>query len=280
MNVTDTIHHIRCPFQPSGYFTGVTALLGDEITLIDTGLVSSPKEAIFPYLKSVDRESTEIAHIVLTHSHWDHFEGIPSILDVSDAQVYVNELGKSRVLDLASKRSFDPSRVKTVNHGDVLKLSNHEVEVFHTPGHSADSICLLVRKLGLCISGDSIQGLGEERPLLFYSSVAYTNSMQRLSLEPTNILVMGHRFPRSEQGVVQGNTVKVVLQESIQAVEILKENIVNVLKASGRPLRIQDISRRLPDVREPTIEPVLFELFGDGRLRKLGKGIEILWLSA
>lgn len=279
MKVTDEIHHIKCPFRRPGYFTGATAILGDAITVIDTGLASSPKEAIFPYLKGVGRDADEVSHIVLTHTHGDHFEGVPSILEVSDAQVYVHELGKPRVLDLASRTSFDPSRVEAVNHGDVLKLSNHEVEVFHTPGHSVDSICLIDRKLGLCVSGDSIQGLGEERPLLFYSSIAYTNSMQRLSREPVKILVMGHPFPLSEQGVVRGRNVKVILQESLSAVENLKEKLVNVLKTCGRPLSITEISRRLPEVREPSIEPVLSELYGDGRVRRLGKGNEVLWLS-
>jgi glyoxylase-like metal-dependent hydrolase (beta-lactamase superfamily II) len=279
MNVTDGIHHIRCPFRISGYFTGVTAILGDTITLIDTGLSTSPKDTIFPYLKDVDREADEISHIILTHTHGDHFEGVPSILEVSDAHVYVHAQGESKVLDLASRTSFDPSRVEVVNHGDVLKLSNHEVEVFHTPGHSADSICLLDRKLGVCVSGDSIQGLGEERPLLFYSSIAYINSMERLFLEPVNILAMGHPFPLSEQGIVRGGNVKVILQESIRAVENLKEKVVNVLKACGRPLSTKEISKRLPEVREPSIEPVLSELSGDGRLRRLGKGNYVLWLS-
>jgi hydroxyacylglutathione hydrolase len=279
MKVFDEIYHIRCPFRRPGYFTGVTAILGDTITLIDTGLASSPKEAIFPYLKNLDRNADEVSHIVLTHTHGDHFEGVPSILKVADAQVYVHELGKPRILDLASRTSFDPSKVETVNHGDVLKLGNHEMEVLHTPGHSVDSICLVDRKLGVCVSGDSIQGFGEERPLLFYSSIAYTNSMQRLSREPIKILLMGHPFPLSEQGVVRGRSVKAILQESLRAVEHLKEKLVKVLKACGRPLSIDEISRKLPEVREPSIEPVLSELSEEGRVRRLGRGDDVLWLS-
>jgi hypothetical protein len=267
MKVTDEIHHIRCPYRRPGYFTGVIAILGDVITLIDTGVASSPKEAIFPYLQVAERRVDEIASIVL-----------PAILAESDAQIVVHELGKPRVLDLAARTPFDSSRVTTVTHGEVLQLSDHELEVFHAPGHSVDSICLIDRALGLCISGDSIQGLGENRPLLYYSSLAYTNSMQRLSRETLDILVMGHPFPRSEQGVVRGHAVPVIFQESLRAVDHLKDQVIHVLQAAGRPLSLHDLSQRLPDVREPSLEAVIHELSGEGRLRKIGTGPETLWL--
>jgi glyoxylase-like metal-dependent hydrolase (beta-lactamase superfamily II) len=278
MKVTDEIHHIRCPYRRPGYFTGVIAILGDVITLIDTGVASSPKEAIFPYLQVAERRVDEIASIVLTHTHSDHLDGLPAILAESDAQIVVHELGKPRVLDLAARTPFDSSRVTTVTHGEVLQLSDHELEVFHAPGHSVDSICLIDRALGLCISGDSIQGLGENRPLLYYSSLAYTNSMQRLSRETLDILVMGHPFPRSEQGVVRGHAVPVIFQESLRAVDHLKDQVIHVLQAAGRPLSLHDLSQRLPDVREPSLEAVIHELSGEGRLRKIGTGPETLWL--
>ncbi len=279
MKVTDEIHHIRCPFQRPGYFTGVTAILGNTITLIDTGTAASPIEAIVPYLREAKRGVNEIESIVLTHTHYDHLGGVPALVAASDAPILVHELGTSRVLDLAAQMSFDPSRVTSVTHGEVLQLSGHTVEVWHTPGHAADSICLIDRALKLCISGDSIQGFGENRPLLFYSSLAYTNSMERLAREPLDILVMGHAFPRSDQGIVRGQAVPLILQESIQAVGHLKDQVVHALQAAGRPLSLRDLSQRLPTVREPSLTPILHELAGEGRLQQLGTGPETLWLS-
>lgn len=279
MKVTDEIHHIRCPFQRPGYFTGVTAILGDAITLVDTGIAASPLEAIVPYLHEAKRGVDEITSIVLTHTHYDHLGGVPALAAASDAQILVHELGIPRLLDLAAQTSFDPARVTSVTHGETLQLSGHTVEVWHTPGHAADSICLMVRALRLCISGDSIQGLGENRPLLFYSSLAYTNSMQRLAREPLDLLVMGHSFPRSDQGVVRGQAVPLILQESIQAVDHLKDQVVHALQAAGRPLSLRDLSQRLPTVREPSLTPILHDLAVEGRLRQLGTGPETLWLG-
>jgi len=278
MKVINVFNHIECPFSRPGYFTGVVAILGDTITLIDAGTASSSEEAIFPYLKGVGRGVEEVSHIVLTHGHSDHFDGVPSILADSKAKVYVHELDKSSVIDLAARTSFSPSRVDTVKHGEVLRLSNREIQVFHTPGHTAGSICLIDRKLGLCVTGDSVQGLGEGRPLLFYSSLAYTDSMRRLFLEPIETLMMGHPFPPFRKGVIREGEVKDMLQGSVEAVENLKDDVMRVLETGGRPLGLDEMSSRLPEARKSSIELVLEELYEDGKVRRLGKGSELLWL--
>ena len=279
MRVLGEYHHIECPFSRPGYFTGVAAILGDTITLVDAGTAAAPEEAILPYLKGVHRKADQISSIVLTHGHGDHFDGVPFLVKASGAKVYVHELEKPAVLDLAARTSFDPSRIEAVKHGDVLKLSGREMEVFHTPGHTSGSICLIDRHLGLCITGDSVQGLGEGRPLLFYSSVAYTDSMRRLSLEPIKLFVMGHPFPPFGQGVIRGSEVKAILQDSMKAVDSLKDSIARVLKVAGRPLSIDEISGKLPEYRKQSIGLVLEELSEDGKVRRLGKGNELLWLS-
>ena len=279
MEVIAGFHYVKCPFSRPGYFTGASVILGDTVTLVDTGTPSSPEEAIFPYLKSVNRGTREISHLVLTHAHEDHFGGVPALLKASGAKVYVHELGKAHVLKLAERTSFDASRIVGVKHGDILELSNRKIEIIHTPGHSADSICLVDRELGLCISGDSVQGRGKARPLLFYSSVAYTNSMQRLSQEPIDTLMMGHPFPPFDQGVVRGGQVAEILRDSLQAVEEIKNRVVNVLETAGRPLSFDDImSSGLFDVREISIEVVLEDLAEDGKVKRIGKTDDLLWL--
>jgi len=278
MTAVGNYHHIECPFSRPGYFTGAVAILGDTITLIDTGTASSPNEAIFPFLESVNREADEISDIVLTHGHGDHFDGVPIILEASNAKVHVHRLDKPAVLDLAARTSFDPSRVEAVKHNDVLTVSNREIEVFHTPGHTSGSICLIDRDLRLCITGDSVQGIGAGRPLLFYSSIAYADSMRRLSLEPIEIFMMGHPFPPFEQGVIREAKVRAMLQESMRAVEDLKNIVMKLLETSQRPLTMDEISAGLPEAREPSIGPVLEELFEEGKVWRIGEDNELLWL--
>jgi len=161
----------------------------------------------------------------------------------------------------------------------VLEVSDRKIEVFHSSGHSSGSICLIDKEVGLSVTGDSVQGLGVDRPLLFYSSIAYTNSMRRLSLEPLSTFMMGHPFPPFEKGVIKGKEVKNILEKSLEAVRSLKEKINNVLREVGRPLTVEEIGIKLPEVREQTIRPILEELFDDGSVSKLGRSSELLWLN-
>jgi hypothetical protein len=129
------------------------------------------------------------------------------------------------------------------------------------------------------LTGDSVQGFGVGRPLLFYSSIAYTNSMRRLSLEHISTFMMGHPFPPFEKGVIQGNEVKKILEKSLEAIGELKEEINDILVTAGRPLTVDEIGDELPEIREQTIRPVLEELYDDGKVSKLGKSGELLWLN-
>jgi glyoxylase-like metal-dependent hydrolase (beta-lactamase superfamily II) len=50
----------------------VTLIIGDKITVIDTGVKGSEK-IIFDYLQKQKRDATEIDAIILSQAHPDHF---------------------------------------------------------------------------------------------------------------------------------------------------------------------------------------------------------------
>jgi glyoxylase-like metal-dependent hydrolase (beta-lactamase superfamily II) len=279
MNVPSSFQHIKCPFRQPGYYTSVVAILGESVTLIDTGLQSSPQEAIFPLLKKFHRSPEEIKNIILTHTHGDHFEGISSILEHADASIYVHELEKHRVIDLATRSNFDSSRIKSITHGDILSMSGHQLEIFHCPGHSAGSVCISDQPSQVYITGDSIQGQGEDRPLLFYSSIAYANSVNRLSPRPISAIISGHPFPPRMQPILKNEAVAELLKVSLNAVNDLKERVEQALIHVKRPLSLYDLSRILPDVRPPSLPTILDELVAIGIIKQLGRDPESLWLA-
>lgn len=246
--------------------------------MIDAGLRTSAAEAIFPFLAGLHRSPEEIVTIILTHAHGDHFDGIPSILEHADATIYVHELEKHRVIDLATRNNFDSSQIKSIKHGDVLSMSNRQLEVFHCPGHSAGSICIIDRDSQVYITGDSVQGQGVDRPLLFYSSIAYANSLHRLALRPISVTMLGHPFPPRMQPILEGPAVQEFLKLSLNALNTLKNRIVQVLMNAKRPLGLRDFSRMLPDVRPPSIPTILEELVSIGKIKALGRDPERLWL--
>lgn len=73
-----------------------------------------------------------IVAIVETHVQADHLSGAPLLAARTDAPIYLHESA-----DVAFPH-------RTLRDGDELPLGNDYLRVVHTPGHSPDSICLLV----------------------------------------------------------------------------------------------------------------------------------------
>lgn len=270
MSLQGIFHHIPCPWMwdqrgPS-YFTGVVAILGDTITLVDAGTVDSPERAIVPFLRKAGRKTSEVSDIVLTHGHGDHFDGIPGLLEVSRLTVHVHELDKPRVEDLAKRAGFSPSIIAGFTDKQVLRLSGRRLRVVHTPGHSEGSICLLDEDLLIGVSGDSIQGRGKGRPLIFHSSSSYESSMNRLLEESIEVLMLGHPFPPYEKAVLKEGEPKAFVRESLEAVRELRTKVIEVVEGLTEPFSLEDTMTSFPDLREATILCFLNELSEKGRL--------------
>ncbi|HEV8191553.1 MAG TPA: MBL fold metallo-hydrolase [Ktedonobacterales bacterium] len=84
------------------------------------------------YLAVAEAARSPIVAIVETHVQADHLSGSPALAERTGASIYLHE---------SAEVAF-PHR--TVRDGDELPLGNDYLGVLHTPGHSPDSICLLV----------------------------------------------------------------------------------------------------------------------------------------
>jgi hydroxyacylglutathione hydrolase len=96
-------------------------------------------EHVDEYLAVAQAAASPIVAIVETHVQADHLSGAPLLAERTGAPIYLHE---------AADVSF-PHRA--LRDGEELELGNDYLRVLHTPGHSPDSICLLV--------GDRTRGL-------------------------------------------------------------------------------------------------------------------------
>ncbi len=269
--VAEGVHHIRCPFMRPGYFTGACAILGKNITLVDSGTPASPDEAIFPYLSHMGRRPRETSMVVHTHAHFDHCGGTSVIKRASNAKAAVHVRDKPLMEDAPSlnrqlNRRFPEicppglfpefESVKAdlaLEDGDRLTLEERVFRIIHVPGHSEGSIVLLEEETGLCISGDSIQGRGERRPLLFFSAPDYIDSVRKLTKESIDTLILGHPFPPFNKGVLHGEETRTFLSASLKAIEELSEKVRGIVEASSEPLPLNEICKRIPEARPVTV---------------------------
>ncbi len=89
-------------------------------------------EHLNDYLAVADAAASPIVAIIETHVQADHHSGATALAARTGAPIYLHE---------AADVTF-PHR--TLRDGDELELGNDYVRVLHTPGHSPDSMCLLV----------------------------------------------------------------------------------------------------------------------------------------
>ncbi|MCK5718613.1 MAG: MBL fold metallo-hydrolase [Thiomargarita sp.] len=96
--------------------------------------VVDPAWEIDKIIKLVQQQDLEITEVLLTHTHYDHTNGLSEILDNYDAKVH---------LSAAEADFWSHSLKQPVLHyeGDTIQLGNTKITVWHTPGHTPGSVC-------------------------------------------------------------------------------------------------------------------------------------------
>jgi hydroxyacylglutathione hydrolase len=89
------------------------------------------------FIAEAAKAGAHIAYVIDTHVHADHYSGGPELARRIGAPYCVHESNEGRM-------SID---FKPLRDGERLEAGNVLVDVLHTPGHTPDSVCLLVRDM-------------------------------------------------------------------------------------------------------------------------------------
>jgi glyoxylase-like metal-dependent hydrolase (beta-lactamase superfamily II) len=111
------------------------------------GAIVDANAATDPLAERVEREATELTHILLTHWHPDHVAGLEELKARFGVPVLAHELCAG---NLAPGLVDD-----TIGDGDVVESGDLRIEAIHTPGHADDHLALLVDDSD-CITADVI----------------------------------------------------------------------------------------------------------------------------
>jgi len=245
MKVNEAVHLIECPLE--NIFTGVYAIIGEGVALIDAGLPDSPETAIFPYLRGIGRDPSDISLVVITHGHDDHCGGAAAIVKASGARIAAHPADAAYVenpaklwLDLherfpmyhprpAVERCAGSNVDLLLEDGMRLDLGPFEAEIVHTPGHTDGSICIYDRKGRSLFTGDSVQGRGtvvQSGPLIYGSMEDYVSSMMKLKALDPRTMMLDHQYLPLDGAVITGTDVAKALDVSVKCVEEIAEVIL------------------------------------------------------
>jgi hydroxyacylglutathione hydrolase len=182
MQITPSIHALRHPFKipvapgiAIDRFAYSYILAGETITLIDTG-VAGCENSIFDCLRSIDRDPDEISLIILTHSHPDHIGAAKAIRVATGCSVTAHPAERAWIEDVDQQNRERPVPGFSLLVGGSVRLDHeledgmvidpdgsetYEIQVIHTPGHSAGSISLLVQGERALFCGDAVPVYGD-----------------------------------------------------------------------------------------------------------------------
>jgi glyoxylase-like metal-dependent hydrolase (beta-lactamase superfamily II) len=127
-----------------------------------------------------------IEKIVLTHGHPDHSDGARRLAELTGAPVLAVDPAHRRVKGEwggTVKREWGGGRGAGdggLGPGDTVRAGGCELRVIETPGHSADSVCLLLEADSAVLTGDTVLGRGTTVIGSDGSMSAYLRSLDRL----------------------------------------------------------------------------------------------------
>ncbi len=140
---------------------------GNRLTLIDVGLPRNSKK-ILSFIESMGHKPEDLATIIVTHYHFDHVGSIRQLKEATHAKIAVQQqdanVVSGKVTPPKSKnlffRAFSAFIKPATFEPDIILNDGDEVDgltVFHTPGHTMGSICLLDKKRRVLFSGDALR---------------------------------------------------------------------------------------------------------------------------
>ncbi len=168
-------------YEPGQFEEAISYLvLGEEKgAVVDTGCGIGD-------VRALAEEFTDLPLMVVnTHSHSDH---VAQNYLFDEVAIYDDPMARKRaekgctheemapllgegMIWKPLPEGFNPDEyhvppfkvTRWLHHGDIIDLGGRDLEVFHMPGHSPDSICLLDRSARLLWTGD-----------IFYTGAIYT----------------------------------------------------------------------------------------------------------
>ncbi len=154
------------------------------------GVLIDGNGVLEPLLERAEREGTEVTHILLTHSHADHLEGIAEARE---------RLGNpALVAHPAVAEEIADEVTETIEGGGKLSTGDLEIEAIDTPGHAAGHLAYLIDGTDVITADVLFKGTvgGTKAPGASGFDDLRSSVMEKLmKLPPRTRVHPGHREP-------------------------------------------------------------------------------------
>jgi glyoxylase-like metal-dependent hydrolase (beta-lactamase superfamily II) len=166
---------------PVGQMANFTYIIADEET--GDAAIIDPSWDLDDVFHALKKNGWRAKYVINTHTHFDHVLGNDQVVEVTGAKI-------------VQHKTSQLEKHIAVSDGDFIEIGSIRLRVLHTPGHSKDSMCLLLDGQ-LVFTGDTLfvgncgrTDLPESDPAEMYHSL-----FDRLgTLDEKLVVYPGHNY--------------------------------------------------------------------------------------
>ena len=147
-----------------------------------TASIDAPDAA--PIKADLEARGWTLTHILVTHKHLDHVEGIKPLRQAFDVTV----IGPQK--SAAETGLYD----RTVTDGDHLEFAGTEVQVIETPGHTLDHVSYFLPGQKLAFVADTLFALGCGRVFEGTPEMMWESLKKLRALPDETVVYCGHEY--------------------------------------------------------------------------------------
>jgi hydroxyacylglutathione hydrolase len=178
-------------FQSALFQTNSTVILTDDAVLVvDPAWLPDEVLAIQQYAESI--RGRRSLFLVYTHSDYDHIIGhgafrpdkvfaTKAFADRGDGEDIIDQIvdfDQKYYINRPYELEYPQPDYQVFKDGVQYRHGRTRLAFYTAPGHTADSMFMVVWQLGLCIAGDYL--CSTEFPFIYHSSVEYENTLNKL----------------------------------------------------------------------------------------------------
>lgn len=271
MLVAPGIHRIETPLGER--LLCVYLLIGEQhILLVDSGLDSTPREHILPYLRRV-AGSRKIDYVLTTHGDFDHMGGNASIREIfpeasfmghrldrrwiENVEILIREnYGQFENHGVQEDREMNEwirtqargtSLQQELLGGEIVRLDRDwQVRILHTPGHTRGHLSVVDPRSNTMIIADAAlsdglytrEGKSAFPPTYRFLQDYLQSAKTILNAAPSTLLT-------SHYPVQSGKAVKAFLRRTCAFAERFHDELVKQLNSENKPVSAIHLSEQL-----------------------------------
>lgn len=180
--------------------------------------------------RMLDRAAAEglsVTHLLLTHTHPDHIEGLASAWSRTRATIHVHALEAPAAAArlLAGGAAEGAAAIRDVADGGAIEIGSLPIRAMHTPGHTPGAVCYLVP--GGVITGDTLfVGRCGRTDFPGSDPEAMYLSLRRLAALPEDTVVYpGHNYADRPTSTIGRERISNVHMSAPDRVEFLRRRM-------------------------------------------------------